>query len=304
MPNKTPDYHWQVVSTDFITGIPPSQGYDSIWVVVDRLSKQAHFVPTHSTINAMGLARLFREHVWKLHGLPEEVISDRVPQFVAKSTKELNQLLGINSSLSSAYHPQSDGQTERINQVLKQYLHIFSNQWQDDWAEWLSVAEFAHNNHINSTTKKAPFEVIYGGLSRLGTESPATTSKLVEVENIREVMKDIVEETRSALKLASDDMARFYNRLVKDAPELEVGGKVWLDARNIKTKKPSKKLDCKWYGPFTINKKISQNAYKLQLPQSFKSVHPVFHISLLRPFEVDTIPERPYPTLPDPAIDN
>src|SRR5882672_4042387 len=111
-------------------------------VVVDCLSKRAHVIPTTSDVTAAGVARLFRDHVWKLHGLPEEVISNRGMQFVSNFTQSLSQLLGIRVAASTAYHPKSDSQTERVNQEDEQFLRLFVNQWQDNWDKWLAIAEF------------------------------------------------------------------------------------------------------------------------------------------------------------------
>src|SRR5882724_5787210 len=122
MPNCIPDRHWQTISVDLITELPRSHGYDTIMVIVDRLSKRAHAILTTSDVTASGIAQLFRDHVWKLHGLPEEVISNRGTQFVSNFTRSLSQLLKIRITVSTAYHPQTDGQTERVNQEVKQFL--------------------------------------------------------------------------------------------------------------------------------------------------------------------------------------
>jgi IS30 family transposase len=125
MPNQVPEKPWAHISADFIVKLPESQGHDSILVVCDRFSKMAHFIHTMEMTTAKGLAKLFRDNVWKLHGLPESIISDQGPQFAAEFMKELNSMLGIQTKLSTAYHPQTDGQTERINQDLEQYLRSF-----------------------------------------------------------------------------------------------------------------------------------------------------------------------------------
>src|SRR3979490_3426522 len=122
LPNRIPDRRWQVISVDLITELPISQGYNALLVTVDHLSKCGHVIPTTSDVNSVGIAQLFRDHIWKLHGLPEEVISDRGTQFVSQFMQELNKLLGIKVATSTAYHPHSDGQTERVNQEIKQYL--------------------------------------------------------------------------------------------------------------------------------------------------------------------------------------
>jgi len=135
MSNSILEKPWTHISADFITKLPLAQGYDSILVVVDWLTKIVHFIPTMKKTSAEGLARLFRDNVWKLYGLPESIISDRRPQFAAGLMKELNGMLGIESKLSTAFHPQTDGQTERVNQELEQYLRIFIDHRQEQWSE-------------------------------------------------------------------------------------------------------------------------------------------------------------------------
>ena len=146
MPNRIPYHRWQIISVDLIMELPQSHGYNSILVAMDRLSKQAHFITTTSNITSLGVTRLFQDGVWKLHRLPEEVISDRGPQFVSNFMQGLSEILGIKIAASMAYHPQTDGQTERVNQEVEQFLCLFVNQRQDDWYDWLSIAEFAYND--------------------------------------------------------------------------------------------------------------------------------------------------------------
>ena len=137
---------------DFITKLPLAQGYDSILVVVDQLTKMVHFILTTEKTSAEGLVRLFRDNVWKLHRLPESIILDRGPQFAAGLMRELNRMLEIMSKLSMAFHPQTDRQMERMNQELEQYLRMFINHRQEQWPEWLGTAEFAYNNKVHSST--------------------------------------------------------------------------------------------------------------------------------------------------------
>jgi len=125
-----------------VVELPESSEHDAVMTVVDAVSKRVHFIPTHTTVTAKGAARLFLHHIWKLHGLPKRVISDRGPQFVALFTKELYRLLGIQISSSTAWHPQMDRQTECVNQELNQFFHLFVNERQDDWYDLLSIAEF------------------------------------------------------------------------------------------------------------------------------------------------------------------
>jgi len=162
MPNSIPEKPWTHISADFITKLPLAQRYDSILVVVDRLTKMVHFIPTTEKTSTEGLARLLGDNVWKLHGLPKSIISDRGPQFTAGLMRKLNEMLGIKSKLSTVFHPQTDRQTERVNQELEQYLRIFINHRQEQWPEWLGTAEFAYNNKAHSSTRTSPFKANYG----------------------------------------------------------------------------------------------------------------------------------------------
>ena len=161
---------WVHISADFITKLPLAQGYNSILVVVNWLTKMVHFIPTMEKTSAEGLARLFRDNVWKLHGLPESIILDRGPQFAAGLMQELNRMLGIKSKLSIAFHSQTDGQTERVKQELEQYLRIFIDHRQEQWPKWLGTAEFVYNNKTHSSTKTSPFKANYRQDPRMGFE--------------------------------------------------------------------------------------------------------------------------------------
>jgi len=199
MPNSIPEKPWVHISADFITKLPLAQGYDSILVVVDRLTKIVHFIPTTEKTSAEGLARLFRDNVWKLHGLPESIISDREPQFMAGLMRELNQILGIKSKMSTAFHPQTDGQIERVNQELEQYLRMFIDHQQEQWPDWLGMAEFTYNNKAYSSTKTSPFKANYGQDPRMGFEV-RKKGKYEGVEKFVVKMKEIQEEAKAALE--------------------------------------------------------------------------------------------------------
>jgi len=170
MPNAIPEKPWSHISADFITKLPLAQGYDVILVVCNCFSKMVHFITTTEKTLVEGLAKLFRDHVWKLHGLLESIISDRGVQFAAGMMKELNNLLGIQTKLSTAYHPQTDKQMERINQELEQYLRVFINHRQEQWPDWLGTAKFVYNNKIHMATKISPFKANYGQDPRMGFE--------------------------------------------------------------------------------------------------------------------------------------
>ena len=179
---------WTHLTVDFIMKLPVVAGKDTILVVCDRLSKITHFVATTE-----GLARLFKDNMWKLHGLPESIVSDRGLQFTAEMTKELNRILGIETKLSMSYHLQTDGQTERMNQELEQYLRFFIDHRQKDWPEWLVSAEFAINNKIHSTTKVSLFIANYSREIRMRVDL-RRRGKIEKATEFVERMRKVQEE--------------------------------------------------------------------------------------------------------------
>ena len=202
MPNLVPDKSWMHIAAYFITKLPLAQGYDSILVVVDRFMKIGHFIPIMKKTSAEGLAWLFKDHVWKLHGLLDSIISDRGPQFVAGIMRELNILLGIESKLSTAYHPQIDGQTERMNQELEQYLRMFIDYQQEQWPEWLGMVEFAYNNKVHIATKISLFEANSEQNPRMGFEIRKTR----KYKNVGKFVEKVQSEAKVALVKAQEDM--------------------------------------------------------------------------------------------------
>jgi len=196
---------------DFIVELPESGGYDAIIVVVDSVSKHAHFMETVTTVTAAGAMNLYLRHVWKHHGLPRKVISDRGPQFIAAFMKELYRLLGIELASSTAYHPQTDGQTERVNQELEQYIRLFINERQDNWNSLIPLAEFAYNNHVHSSTQQTLFFLDTGCHPWMGFEPYQPRSRVEAVNEFADRMKATLEEARSALAKSKDEMAQYYN---------------------------------------------------------------------------------------------
>jgi len=171
----------------------------------------AHFIATTEKTSAEGLAKLFRDHVWKLHGLLENIISDRGVQFAVGMMKELNNLLEIQTKLSTAYYLQTDGQTERVNQELEQYLRVFIDHRQEQWPDWLGTAEFAYNNKIHAATKTSPFKVNYGQNPRMGFEG-RRKGKYEVAGKFMEKMKKIQEEAKAALGKVQEEMKKFADK--------------------------------------------------------------------------------------------
>ena len=269
---------WSHLMVDFITKLPVVAGKDAILVVCDRLSKMTHFVATTEGTSAEGLARLFRDNVWKLHSLPESVVSDRGPQFAAELTKELNKMLGIKTKLSMAFHPQTDGQTERMNQELEQYLQFFIEHRQRDWPEWLAMAEFTVNNKIYAATKVLPFMANYGKELRMGGDI-RKKGKVESATEFVERMKKIHEEAEAALKKTQEEMKRYADRGRKETEAWKKGDRVLLSTKDLVFKeRPSRKLTERYVGPYTIEEVVSSNAVKLRLPSSMR-IHPVVNVS-------------------------
>jgi len=213
--SEVPKKLWSHLMIDFITKLLVVAGKDAILVVCDQLSKMTHFVATTEGILAEELARLFQDNMWKLHRLLESIVSDRGPQFVAELTKELNRMLGIETRLSTAFHPQTDGQTEQMNQELEQYLRFFVEHRQKDWPEWLVLAEFAVNNKVHTATKVSSFMANYGKEVRMGGD----IRKKGKVESATEFVKRIkkvYEKAEAALKKTQEEMKRYANRSRKE----------------------------------------------------------------------------------------
>jgi len=213
--SEVPKKPWSHLTVNFITKLPVVAGKDAILVVCDRLSKMTHFVTMTEGTTVEGLARLFRDNVWKLHGLPESVVSDRGSQFAAELTKELNRMLGIRTKLSTAFHPQMDGQTEQMNQELEQYLQFFIEHRQKDWPEWLAVAEFTVNNKVHMATKVSPFMANYGKKLRMGGDI-RRKGKVESATKFVERMKKVHEKAEAALKKIQEEMKKYVDRNRKE----------------------------------------------------------------------------------------
>ena len=297
---------WSSLSMDLVVALPPSpSGHDAIFVVVDRFTKMAHFSPTMTTADAPDIARLFLRDIYRLHGLPADIVSDRDRLFTSKFWRHFLALLDVQPNMSTAFHPQTDGQTERVNQVLEQYLRMFCNYQQDDWQDLLPLAEFAYNNSVHASTHQTPFFASYGyHPSSVSTVVPrAAKSTNPAADSLLKSLCDIQAQLARDLADASATQARFYDKKVKCAPDWKEGDQVWLLRRNIKTARPCNKLDHKRLGPFTIEKKIGKAAYRLKLPPTMR-IHPVFHVSLLEPVRPNDIPGRIQDPSPPIIIDD
>ncbi|TIC91053.1 Transposon Tf2-6 polyprotein [Colletotrichum higginsianum] len=286
-PLPIPPEAWHSISLDFIVKLPKSREpltktwYDSILVIVDRLTKYAYFIPYLESSTAEGLAYTFLKYIISNHGLPKEIVSDRDKLFTSKFWKSLISQLGADHKLSTAFHPQTDGQTERINQILEQYLRCYVNYDQDNWVPLLPMAQFAYNSAIGESTLHSPFYLNYGfqptayGEPRQG---PRALKAVADYNKLRELQENIAKD----LEFVRARMKKYSDPSRMTGPSFEEGDSAYLIRRNIKTKRPSDKLDYKKLGPFEIIQKISDVNFKLKLPDTMK-IHPVFHIALLEP---------------------
>jgi len=285
MPNSIPEKPWTHILADFITKLPLAQGYNSILVVVDRLTKIVHFIPTTEKTLAEGLARLFRDNVWKLHGLLESIISDRGLQLMAGLMRELNRMLGIESKLSTVFHPQTDRQMERVNQELEQYLRMFIDHRQEQWPDWLGTAEFAYNNKMHSSTKTLPFKANYRQNPRMEFEM-RRKGKYEGAEKFVTKIKEIQKEAKAVLGKVQEEMKKYADRKRVEVNEYKVGDLVMLSTKDLKyqiVRRRTEKLTERFVGPYRIKKIISSNVVELELPSIVK-IHPVVNISRIHKY--------------------
>jgi hypothetical protein len=291
---------WTDISYDLITDLPVLEGYNSILTVVNQLTKMANFLPCKKTLNAKDLARLMLGNVWKLHGTLKTIVSDQGSVFISQITRELDRQLGIWLHPSTAFHPQTNGQSEITNKAVEQYLRVFVSYHQDDWVQLLPTAEFAHNNHNHLSTGMSPFKANYGFNLSYG-QVPLAKQCLPVVEERLKKLSEVQDELKECLQCAQESMKSQFDWHARANPGWKTGNEVWLNSRNISTTRPCPKLDNQWLGTFSISKVISSSAYELNLPPSLRGIHPVFHVSMLRRHQPDLISGR-RPPAPNPII--
>uniref|UniRef100_A0A8C5Q592 Gypsy retrotransposon integrase-like protein 1 n=2 Tax=Leptobrachium leishanense TaxID=445787 RepID=A0A8C5Q592_9ANUR len=299
LPLPIPDRPWSRISTDFIVDLPPSRQHTSILVVVDHLTKMAHFIPAKGVPTAKETASMFFHHIFRLHGIPDSITSDRGTQFTARFWKAFCSILHITGNLSSAYHPQSNGQSEKTNQILEQFLRCFSTHLQDDWITLLPSAEFAYNSHNHESIKTSPFFANYGYHPTfipnlpLFSSVPDTTAHVANLQQGFRIAKDNLLLAQARYKQKADKRRH-------PPPYYRVGDYVLLSTTHLKLSCPSKKLGPRYLGPFQVLSIINPVALKLALPPSLR-IHPVFHVSLLKPWTPDPFPGRA-PSPPPPVM--
>ena len=286
---------FQRVAMDLITGLPKQGDKDAILTIVNQgCSRAAMFLPCNTTITGPQIAQLYLNHVYKWFGLPEKIISDRDPSFTSHFGSALTKKLNIQQNLSTAFHPQTNGLSERKNQWVEQYLRIITSLHPEDWTNWISIATIVHNNRRNATTKLSPNQIILGYEPMLTPETRIKTTNQMAEDRI----KTMLQRHQEAIQ-ALNDIARNP----KGIPvRFQKGDQVWLEATNLCLPFQASKLNPKRYGPFKVQKVLSPVAYQLELPNTWR-IHNTFHSSLLLPYHETTIHgpnfSRPPPDLID-----
>jgi hypothetical protein len=279
---------FQQISLDWITGLPWSERngkkYDSILTVVDRATKYALFIPTRSDTSAADFARIFFEHVECRFGTPQGIISDRDSRITSAFWEEVCDIQIIQRRMSTAYHPQTDGQSEILNRIVQDYLRSYSGDEQTAWSRLLPLAQFAYNNSRNYTTGVSPNRLLFGFDCEIRVDVADTVAerRIPAAKDRIEKLQQLRESLRDRLLAAQQRAAQYYNK--NHIPkEFQVQQLVKLSTAHLKIK-GCRKLLPRWIGPFRILERIGEQAYRLALPSKYSRLHNVFSVQLLEPY--------------------
>uniref|UniRef100_A0A8C5FL38 Gypsy retrotransposon integrase-like protein 1 n=1 Tax=Gadus morhua TaxID=8049 RepID=A0A8C5FL38_GADMO len=301
-PLPVPHRPWSHIAVDFVTGLPSSDGNTVILTIVDRFSKAVHFVPLSKLPSALETGNLLVLHVFRLHGIPQDIVSDRGPQFSSRVWKAFCQALGASASLSSGYHPQTNGQTEQANQDLGSALRCVAAEHPVSWSTHLPWIEYARNSLVCSATGMSPFHVSMGFQPPLFPVQETVVAVPSVQEHLRRIRR-VWREAREALTRMAARNRQMADRHRTPAPDYQMGQSVWLSSRDLPLQTECKKLTPKYIGPYVISGIINPCAIKLKLPPAL-NVHPVFHVSLLKPVSASILNPPSEPPPPPWLIDD
>jgi hypothetical protein len=283
------------ITVDFITKLPDSHGCDTILTITDHdCTKAVILILCREDMGSEEVARLFRDHAFPYTGIPKRIISDRDTRFTSQFFKELCAQLDIKQNMSSAYHPQTDGQSERTNQTVETILRIFCNHQQDNWADWLKIAQYMINSHPSSTTKKPLYELWMGFIPC--THQPTRVGNVPAIEERKSQLLEARKDAQEAISKAQS--------LWTKNPHFQryrVDQKVWLEGTHLQTTHPTMKLRAKRFGPFKITEVLSTVTYRLDLPAAWK-IHNAFHAAVLHPYKETELHGPNFPEAPPDLI--
>ncbi|KAM1033810.1 hypothetical protein FF1_037259 [Malus domestica] len=308
-PIPVPHWKWENITMDFVYKLPRTRnGFDGVWVIVDRLTKSAHFIPVREKYPLNKLAKLFITKIVKYHGVPVNIISDRDPRFTSKFWVAFQEALSTKLLYSTAYHPQTDGQSKRTIQTLEDMLRSSVLQFSDSWHDRLDLMEFAYNNSFHSSIGMSPFEALYGRACRTPLCWSEVGEKVLEGPEIVDETTQNIQVIKSNLKAAQDRQKSLADK--HDADRVyDVGDLVFLKLspwRGVVRFGKRGKLSPRYIEPYEITERIGEVAYRLELPPELSKVHNVFHVSMLRHYVFDpshVIPLQPLEINPDLTYD-
>ena len=285
-----PQWKWEKITMDFVVGLPRCQsGYDAIWVIVDRLTKLAHFLPMKNSDSMEKLAELYVKEIVRLHGTPVSIVSDRDPQLTSRFWPSLQRALGTRLHFSTAFHPQTDGQSERTIQALEDMLRACVLEFKGSWDRHLPLMEFAYNNSYQSSIEMAPYEALYGRKCRTPLCWDEVGERKLSGPEIVQVTTDNVKVIRDRLKIAQDRQKSYADNRMRDL-EFQVGDQVFMRIspwKGVLRFRKKGKLSPRYMGPYEIVERIGKVAYRLRLPPELTRIHNVFHVSMLRKYIAD-----------------
>jgi hypothetical protein len=298
IPNPIPHRPYESISLDLIVNLPWSGDYNAIFVVVDRLTKHASFIPTTSGLTAQGFANLFVEHVASRFGLPDNIIADRDPRWTSDFWTAVSAAIKTKMSLSSSHHPQHDGQTENVNCQLETLLRAYVAEDRSDWSKWLKLLEFSYNSNIHSSIGTTPFLLLYGFEPKAPLDyllpkeysKSASMGMRKESSAYLEQLRIHRENARLAIARAQNEQAKFYNKGRRDIPDFKIGSKVLVNPHSlewVESKGEGAKLVQRWIGPFEVLQKINPKTYRLRLDDRYPGF-PIFNFDHLKPYREST----------------